>query len=258
MLKHKNISVLSLLVISVLIVLSFFTEIKFWQFFLVGFLWLCFTAYGAFDIRANYFTKTYCSNPTISSKKIAITFDDGPTEFTSQILDVLKQFNAKATFFCIGIQIEKNPEIFKRIYDEGHLIGNHSYSHSNSIGFFSVERVLNEIQQNDQLITSYLNKKPKFYRPPFGVTNPKIARALAVTQHHVIGWNNRSLDTVINEENTILNRIKKKVNPGGIVLLHDTSFKTLQVLEQLLLFLQTENYEVTPLDELLNLKAYEE
>ncbi len=258
MLKHKNISVLFLLVISLLIVLSFFTEIKFWQFFLVGFLWLCFTAYGAFDIRANYFTKTYCSNPSISSKKIAITFDDGPTEFTQQVLDVLKQFNTKATFFCIGTQIEKYPEIFKRIFEEGHLIGNHSYSHSNGMGFFSVERVLNEIQQNDQLIASYLNKKPKFYRPPFGVTNPKIAKALALTEHDVIGWNNRSLDTVINDEKAILNRIKKKVNPGGIVLLHDTSLKTVQVLEQLLLFLQTENYEVTPLDELLNLNAYEE
>ncbi|MBL7885268.1 MAG: polysaccharide deacetylase family protein [Flavobacterium sp.] len=258
MLKHKNISVLSASLLLLLLLTSFFLEVKWWCFLVVWLFWLGLTAYGAFDIRANYFTKTYCSNLSISTKKITITFDDGPTEFTSQILDVLKQFNAKATFFCIGIQIEKNPEIFKRIYDEGHLIGNHSYSHSNAMGFFSVERVLNEIQQNDQLIASYLNKKPKFYRPPFGVTNPKIARALAVTQHHVIGWNNRSLDTVINEENTILNRIKKKVNPGGIVLLHDTSFKTLQVLEQLLLFLQTENYEVTPLDELLNLKAYEE
>jgi peptidoglycan-N-acetylglucosamine deacetylase len=257
MLKHKNISILFLLVISVLIVLSFFIKINGWIFFLVGFSWLCFTTYGAFDIRANYFTKTYCSNPSISSKKIAITFDDGPTEFTSQILDVLKQSNTKATFFCIGTQIEKQPEIFKRIIAEGHLVGNHSYSHSNAIGFFSTEKVIQEIQQNDLLIQSFIGTKPKFYRPPFGVTNPKIARALAVTQHHVIGWNNRSLDTVINVENTILNRIKKKVNPGGIILLHDTSFKTVHVLEQLLLFLQSENYEVTPLDELLNLNAYE-
>lgn len=257
MLKHKNISVLFLLVISILIVLSFFTEIKLGLFLLIGFSWLCFTAYGAFDIRANYFTKTYCSNPTISSKKIAITFDDGPTEFTSQVLDILQQYNAKATFFCIGTQIEKQPEIFKRIITEQHIVGNHSYSHSNSIGFFSTEKVIQEIQQNDELIQSVIGTKPKFYRPPFGVTNPKIARALAVTQHHVIGWNNRSLDTVIHEEGKILNRIKKKVNPGGIILLHDTSFKTVHVLEQLLLFLQSENYEVTPLDELLNLNAYE-
>jgi peptidoglycan-N-acetylglucosamine deacetylase len=123
--------------------------------------------------------------------------------------------------------------------------------------FFSTEKVIQEIQQNDALIQSLIGIKPKFYRPPFGVTNPKIARALAVTQHRVIGWNNRSLDTVINEESKILNRINKKVNPGGIILLHDTSFKTVHVLEQLLLFLQSENYEVTPLDELLNLNAYE-
>lgn len=258
MLNHKNISVLSASLLLLITFCSFFLEVKWWYFILVFIFWLGFTTYGAFDIRANYFTKTYSSNPACSSLKIAITFDDGPTEFTLEILDVLRRFNVKATFFCIGKQIEKHPEILQKIVQEGHIVGNHSYSHSNSIGFFSVERVRDEIQQNDQLIFSKLNKKPLFYRPPFGVTNPKIANALAATKHAVVGWNNRSLDTVIASENKILNRLKKKINPGGIILLHDTSLKSVHVLEQLLLFLQSENYEVAPLDELLNLKAYEE
>ena len=258
MLNHKNISVLFASLLLLLLLMSFFTTVRVGYFILTAMVWLGLTAYGAFDIRANYFIKAFSSNPIVASRQIALTFDDGPTEFTPKILDVLKQFEVKATFFCIGIQIEKYPDIFQRIVREGHIIGNHSYSHSNAIGFFSVERVLDEIQRNDRLIASHLSKKPQFYRPPFGVTNPKIAEALAQTKHAVIGWNNRSLDTVIKDEKTILNRIKSKINSGGIVLLHDTSFKTVHVLEQLLLLLHTEKYKVTPLDELLNLKAYEE
>jgi peptidoglycan-N-acetylglucosamine deacetylase len=257
MLNHKNISVLSASLLLFITFCSFFLEVKWWYFLLAFIFWLGLTTYGAFDIRANYFIKTYSFKPTCSLSKIAITFDDGPTEFTLEILDVLRKFNAKATFFCIGKQIEKHPEILQKIMQEGHIVGNHSYSHSNLIGFFSVERVRYEIEQNDQLIFSKLNKKPLFYRPPFGVTNPKIAKALAVTKHFCIGWDNRSLDTVITNENQILNRIKSKIKPGGIILLHDTSLKTVHVLEQLLLFLHSENYQVTPLDELLNLKAYE-
>ncbi|WP_245902700.1 polysaccharide deacetylase family protein [Flavobacterium aciduliphilum] len=214
------------------------------------------TIWGSFDIRSNYFVKTYCKGKTVG-KTIAITFDDGPTPITKEVLNVLRKYNVKATFFCIGTQIEEHQDIFNAIFEEGHLIGNHSYSHDKKIGFFSTKKVVSEIQKNDLVIEKYLGKKTLLFRPPFGVTNPRFERAIKQTKHFVIGWNNRSLDTIMDDENKILKRISKKIMPGGIILLHDTSAKTVRVLEQLLLFLKTENYTVTPLDELLKIKAYE-
>lgn len=257
MLKHKYIIVFFGFLLFSLLIASFFLEVKWWYFLLVSIGWLAFTIWGSFDIRSNYFVTTYSSG-TQTNKKIAITFDDGPTPQTTTVLDVLKQYKVKATFFCIGKQIEKHPDIFKRLMAEGHLVGNHSYSHDKGIGFFSTKRIREEITKNDEIIKQYSEKKTLFYRPPFGVTNPRIARAIVGSGHKVIGWNNRSLDTVITDESIILKRIKRKVKPGSIILLHDTSSKTAQVLEQLLLFLESKNYLVTPLDELLNLKAYED
>lgn len=258
MLNHKNTILFCVSVLVILSVLNFFFEVAWWSFLLLFLFWLVMTVWGSSDIRLGYFVKTYCGNPKEKERKIAISFDDGPHPMTEKVLDVLQQYQAKATFFCIGTQIEKYPEIFKRIIAEGHLVGNHSYSHSNTFGIFSTQKITDEIRQTDTVIKHLTGKKVLYFRPPFGVTNPRIARATKATSKYVIGWNNRSLDTVIADENKILERVKSKVAPGGIILLHDTSQKTVNVLEQLLLFLQSENYDVITIDKLLNLPAYEE
>ena len=258
MLKSKHIQILFSSVLALLFFLSFFYEVKIGVFIGIVSMWLVLTIWGSFDVSSQYFVKTYNNNPKVEQKKIAITFDDGPTEYTASILNILKKYNVKATFFCVGIQIEKNPAVVERIISDGHIVGNHTYSHSNGIGFFSTKKVIEEIQKNDKLIKSIIGKSPLLFRPPFGVTNPRFARAIASTKHKVIGWNIRSLDTVINDEKKIVKRIKRKIKPGGIVLLHDTSSKTANALEQLLLFLKLENYVITPLDELLNIKSYED
>lgn len=257
MLKHKNTLLSCVAVLVILTVLSFFFEVAWWNFLLLFLFWLVMTVWGSSDIRLGYFVKTHCNNPKEKERKIALSFDDGPHPMTEKVLNVLQKYDVKATFFCIGTQIEKHPDIFKRILAEGHIVGNHSYSHSNRFGVFSTQKVTEEIQRTNDIIHAVSEKKVAYFRPPFGVTNPNIARAVAQTGHHVIGWNNRSLDTVIENEAKILNRVKNKVTPGGIILLHDTSQKTVNVLEQLLLFLQSENYDVVPIDKLINLPAYE-
>jgi peptidoglycan/xylan/chitin deacetylase (PgdA/CDA1 family) len=225
---------------------------------LVGCLWFLIVIWGSSFIASNYHVKTFCGNPLETEKKIALTFDDGPNEMTLLVLDVLKKYNAKATFFCIGKNIENHPEILKRTIEEGHIIGNHTYSHAPFFDFYGKYKVIAEIQQTDILIEAVLGKKTRLFRPPYGVTNPSIRRALAVTKHKTIGWNIRSLDGVIKKEEFLLNRIIKKIKPGGIVLLHDTSIQTVNVLEELLSFLQKNNYTVVSLEELLNIKAYED
>ncbi len=257
MLKHKIIAPLCITVLVILFILNIFTSVHWTMFLFILLIWLGFTAWGSFDIRLSYFTKTYTFKPNCDERKIALTFDDGPHEMTEKVLDLLKQYNVKATFFCIGKQIEKNPELFKKIIDQGHLVGNHSFSHSKNFGFFPTQKVINEIEETQTIVTKLTGKNMCLFRPPFGVTNPMISKAISKTKHHVIGWNIRSLDTVYDNENIIFERIKSKVVPGGIILLHDTSLKSVHVLEHLLLFLESENYKVVPIDELLTIAAYE-
>ena len=258
MLKHKYISILIVTVLVSLFVLGFYFEVRPWIFVAVLFTWLVFTTWGSFDIRINYFVRAYSGNPREKERKIAITFDDGPHEMTPQVLDLLQRFNVKATFFCIGSRIEQHPEIFRRILAEGHVAGNHTYSHSKSFGFFSAEKITQEINQTNALAENLSGKKNLLFRPPFGVTTPNLRKAIRQTKQSVIGWNIRSLDTVTEDENQVFERIRKRIVPGGIILLHDTSLKTVHVLERLLLHLKSENYEVVPVTELLNIPAYED
>ncbi|WP_241686487.1 polysaccharide deacetylase family protein [Flavobacterium sp. YO12] len=177
--------------------------------------------------------------------------------YTLQVLELLKKYNAKATFFCIGKNIEAHPQILQKVIDEGHLVGNHSYSHSKFFDFYNASTITEELQKTDALLEKFTSKKINFFRPPYGVTTPSIRRALKVTGHKTIGWNIRSLDGGTQNQELIFNRLIKHISPGGIVLLHDTAEHSVLVLEQFLQFLQQNNYEVVSIEELLNLKAYE-
>lgn len=197
--------------------------------------------WGSFDIGLGYFVNSITHKRT-KIKEIALTFDDGPTEFTPKFLDILKENHIKATFFCIGKQIEKYPDTFKRIISEGHTIGNHTYSHSNKTGFLPASKMVEEIKKCDEVMLKTGNLRTHLYRPPFGVTNPNIAKAIRQTDKKSIGWNVRSLDTITEDENRIYRKVTKRLKPGSIILLHDTSEKTYHVLVNLLVFLEREKY----------------
>ena len=203
--------------------------------------------WGSFDIQLGYFVNSFTHKRT-KIKEVALTFDDGPTEFTPKFLDILKENNIKATFFCIGKQIEKYPETFQRIIAEGHTIGNHTFSHSNNTGFLSTQKMIEEIEKCDEMILKVGNIQTDLYRPPFGVTNPNIAKAIKKTQKKSIGWNVRSLDTITENEKKIYKRITKNLKKGSIILLHDTSEKTCNVLVDLLLFLKDKKYSTFTVD----------
>jgi peptidoglycan/xylan/chitin deacetylase (PgdA/CDA1 family) len=258
MLKHKIIAIFFISILLLLALLSFFVVVEIKYFVIVSCIWFLVVLFGSSFIFSNYHIKAYCSNPLETNKKIAITFDDGPHEMTVLVLNVLRQYNIKAAFFCIGKNIETHPEIFKKIIEDGHLVGNHSYSHARFFDFYRKKQVIAEIEKTDALITSFLGKKTTLFRPPYGVTNPSIRRSLAVTKHKTIGWNIRSLDGIIKSEKFIFNRIISRISPGGIVLLHDTSISSVNVLEQVLQFLQNNNYSVVSLEQLLNIEAYED
>ena len=200
-----------------------------------------------------FFLTAFTSNNHIQSKKIAITFDDGPNpEFTPKVLQLLAEYNAKASFFCIGNTIKKHPELLRQIHANGHEIGNHSFTHHYTIDFKSTESWLEEIKKTDQAIFKIIGAKPNLFRPPFGVTTPHLAKAIQVTGHQVIGWNIRPFDVALKNPKTILKRILNQVKPGAVVLLHDKHERIAFILEQLLQFLQKNDYEMVTINDLIN------
>jgi len=256
MLSHKYIKWFFIALLIVLWYAYFSGKLPLFLIFIAILVWLGITAWGSFDIRLNYFVKAHSSNKKTDRNIVALTFDDGPTEITTEILNLLAKYNQKATFFCIGKQIEKYPEILKSIVEQGHVIANHTYSHTNKMGFLSKKEVHNEIASTQNIIQQITDKIPNLFRPPFGVTNPNIARACKENRVVVIGWNIRSLDTVIASEDKILSRILDRFEKGSIILLHDTSTKTLNVLERLLIIMEKKQIQSVAVDKLLNIKAY--
>jgi len=228
----------------------------YYPFLVVLLLYIGTLSWGAFDLRLNFFMHSTCDRKT-STNQIAITFDDGPSPYTLEILGLLDQYGVKASFFCIGSQVLKYPEIAKQIVMQGHVIANHSMNHPNSIGFFCSDSVAVEMKHANQAIEKITGKKTLLYRPPFGVSNPHIAKALDYCAMTSIGWSIRSLDTLNRDENKIFKRIKKRLRPGKIILLHDTSQKTVHVVKSLLIELQTNKLEALNLEDFLNQKVYE-
>ncbi len=250
--NYKKISLLAILLFLILIILDTYEGISLWMYVLLFVVWFLVTALGSFSMSWNFYVNASTSKKDCRQKKIALTFDDGPNpEFTLKVLDILKHYNAKATFFCIGQHVETYPEILKAITEQGHAIGNHSFSHDLLIDFNSTENWLTEIKQTDNAIRKITGKKTTLFRPPFGVTTPKLAKALKVTEHEIIGWNIRSYDTVTKNPVSILKRLTKHIKPGAIILLHDKQKNVLSVLEHLLQFLQKQNYQAVTINELL-------
>ncbi len=257
MLKFYTINALALVVFFGLLLAGFFGDVPAWLYVLFVFIWFVITAIGSFQIRWNYHLQSLNHNYKVSENYISITFDDGPNpEFTPKVLSLLKEYGAKATFFLIGKNAEKYPELVQQIINEGHTIGSHSFSHSKNFGFFSTEKVAAELKQTNSILKEITGKELKLFRPPFGVTNPNIKKALKNTGYFSIGWSKRSLDTTNLSEEKILKRITSNLKKGDIILLHDSSAKTVAVLEQLLLFLQPHKLQSVPVDRLLEIEAY--
>ncbi len=247
------------IILAIFILLAhFFVGISLLWLCLLGLAYFILTAYGSGIIQSRYFFPTIYKGIPQNQSNISISFDDGPDpEFTPQVLDLLDEFNVKATFFCIGNRIKTSPELLQEIDRRGHIIGNHTYSHSMKFGWMNYAKVLEELQATEEIIFEVLQKKSRWFRPPFGVTNPKIAKANHFLGYDVIGWNVRSLDARIKDEKKITKRVIKRLKPGCIVLLHDVYPRVLPVLRNLLEYANENSFNIVPLNELIDNKPYE-
>jgi peptidoglycan/xylan/chitin deacetylase (PgdA/CDA1 family) len=253
MLKFKTVNYISVAILLVFI----FMKIPTVYWFMLLILWLVITVVGSFHIKWNYHVESLNYNNYTKDNYVAITFDDGPNErFTPQVLSLLKKYNAKATFFCIGERVKQHPKVLKMIVDEGHVVGNHTYTHNENFGFFKTKYVISELYQANSIIKEIIGKEIKLFRPPFGVTNPRIKKAITKVGLQSIGWSIRSLDTTSKSTDSIVKSIKKTLKKGDVILLHDTSNKSIEVLEQLLVFMNEKQLESVSIPTLFNIEAY--
>lgn len=204
-------------------------------------------------MNMNFFAPAFTQVKS-AKKQIAITFDDGPSPETEQVLNILKKYDVSASFFCIGKQIEKYPKIIERMFSEGHTIGNHSYSHKNTFPLLSERKIIEEIEKTNALITAITGKRSCLFRPPFGVTNPAIARAVKKTGQFIIGWNLRSFDTVTKDPKRLISRINSKIKAGSILLLHDNRAGTAEILEEIISHTKREGFEHVDIKRIFDLE----
>jgi peptidoglycan/xylan/chitin deacetylase (PgdA/CDA1 family) len=196
-------------------------------------------------------------NAPRSSNRIAITFDDGPDrQYTPQVLDILKKYNVKATFFLMGSRVKGHPDITERIHQEGHAIGNHTFWHP-KLYDESVERLVWEVEETDEWIKKTVGYAPKLFRAPYGGLTETNVRKLGEMGKSVIGW---SIDTqdwrqIPSEE--VQRNLMKDLHPGAIILMHcagdwsqDLSGMT-AALDELLPRLEREGYEMVTVPELI-------
>ncbi|MEX2589938.1 MAG: polysaccharide deacetylase family protein [Chitinophagales bacterium] len=227
-------------------------------FFLPAFalVYLLVIGYGSWDIQLHFHFKTF-NKADADQKYVAITFDDGPTEYTPRVLDILEKHKVKAAFFCIGENIEKHPEILKQIHASGHIIGNHSYGHGYFFDFLNAKGMIAETDKTDALIEKLIGKKPIFFRPPYGITNPAVKKTVQRKNYKAIGWSIRSMDTVNKNTESVSNKVISNLHPGGIILFHDSHERISAILERTLKGIYSKGYKIVPLDELLNLPPYD-
>lgn len=258
MITFKKVNIIFILSLVAFILSIWINDISFYWLFIPGLFWFIFTTIGSFHIEWNYFLQAKHKNYDIKDNVIALSFDDGPNhEFTPKVLELLKQYHAKATFFCIGKNVKESPEILKQIIAEGHVVGNHSFNHNNAYGFLTPKQMILDIEKSRSIVEQTVQLKMKLFRPPFGVTTPYMKKAIKKLNLHTLGWSVRSYDTVAKNPEKVFEKITKNLKRGDVVLLHDTSELSISVLEKLLVHLMRNNMNVVTLDKLFNIKAYD-
>ncbi|MDO3679958.1 polysaccharide deacetylase family protein [Paenibacillus ehimensis] len=158
--------------------------------------------------------------PVKATKQVALTFDDGPdTKYTPQVLDILKQYEAKATFFVVGRQVVKHPDVLKRIHEEGHSIGNHSWDHAN-LTKLSSNQIQKEITSTDEAIEKIIGASTPLVRAPYGAVTASIKRNLTSAGHQLVEWTVDTKDWSGTASADMVELVRKRTKDGGIILMH--------------------------------------
>lgn len=239
-----------------IIIMENYINVGFQVYLLFGLSYILMIFFGVVFTQLNLFIDHELAGDA-RYNEIALSFDDGPNpEFTEKVLDKLSEYGVKATFFIIGQNAENQPDIVKKIDLKGHLIGNHSYYHSKKFDFVTTKEIVNEIEKTNSVLQNIIGKKTLYFRPPFGITHPRIARAVSQTKMKPIAWSLRTYDTKRSTEK-VIKLLRRKLNGGDIILLHDNHKGILEILDFLIPFAQESGFTFVNIDQLLNQKAYD-
>lgn len=204
---------------------------------------------GASEPKSNIY---HCNSN--SGNKIALTFDDGPHPiYTPMILDILKENDIKATFFMIGENIELYGDVAARVLNEGHEIGNHTFSHPHIINT-SQNELLEEILACDSSIYSISEYKTKLFRPPEGVVENNTSELAEKFDYSIILWSIDTRDWAKTPTNEIVENVLKNTEGGDIILMHDYvshPSPTPEALKQIIPALKNKGYEFVTISELI-------
>lgn len=238
-----------------------------------------FMVWASASIRSGVYVRAFCREKT-DRKVVYLTFDDGPhPPETERVLDVLRERGARATFFLIGSKVSGNEAVLRRMLEEGHALGLHTYSHAGTFPLLSFDKMLADVNEGKRAVESVAGKKISLFRPPFGVTNPTIAKVVRTLRLQTVGWNVRSFDTMFCKSSEysckssehsceqseysckqsehsckqsghdwyvpVVERIMKQVRPGSVILLHDRLDGASELLALLLDSLAASGYDFT-------------
>lgn len=154
--------------------------------------------------------------------EVALTIDDGPdAEVTPRVLDVLAEYDAKATFFCIAAKVAAHPALARRIVEAGHDIENHSMQHRHYFSVLGMRGIRKELEQAQQTIADVTGRVPRYFRAPAGLRNPFLDPVLQSMDLQLVSWTRRGFDTRTGDADLVTARLLKNARAGDILLLHD-------------------------------------
>jgi peptidoglycan/xylan/chitin deacetylase (PgdA/CDA1 family) len=218
--------------------------------------------WGIVDLRSNFFVRAYIHNKG-ESFAVGLTFDDGPDEnITADILDLLKRFGFRATFFVVGVKARANPQLLKRMIADGHVVACHDLTHSLLSNFRLGNAMVRDIAAAQAIVRDIIGAKPLLYRPPVGMANPHLGPALARLGMKCVGWNRSARDAGNRRLGNIRRISSLAVKPGDVVLLHDSlpvAAHKAEILAQMeLLFSRMRDAKMVPvgINDLFDITAY--
>jgi len=224
-----------------------------WIAALAGIAFFAAAAWGILSRQSPLFGRMVDHGPA-GCRAVALTFDDGPSRSTTPaVLDLLREIHTPATFFLIGSRAALAPDLVRRIHDEGHAIGNHSWAHDPFV-FTTPGRIARDLGKTDAIVRSAAGVTPGFVRLPYGIRGPFAVDVVRRSGRPAVGWSVYPADARRPAAETITKRVLSRVGPGDILLLHDGGgdrSATVAALPSILEGLRARNLPVIPLADLL-------
>ncbi len=194
--------------------------------------------------------------------RVALTFDDGPdNKYTEQILDVLKEYDAKATFFLVGTQVKKYPDMAKRIVEEGHAVGNHSWSHGDLTKLSATQRA-EQIDKAQQIIEQATGVSPRLMRAPYGALSKDVLATIHEDRMKHVAWTVDTRDWAGSSVEDMYKNVMANTRDGGIILMHSFGGRknalehTVKLLPKIIEDLRAKGYELVTVEEMIDSGEY--